>query len=104
VRLLLNQNTTRSHWVQVKLIGTKDNRDGLGARVAVYRKSGKTLWGRVHTDGSYLAASDPRAHFGLGKDASVEAISVIWPNDTKERWTKIKVDALNVLKQGTGRQ
>ena len=104
VRLLLNQNSTRNHWVQVRLIGAKANRDGIGARVAVYRKTGKPLWGRVHTDGSYLAASDPRAHFGLGKDATVEAIGVIWPNGAQERWTNIKVDALNVLKQGTGRQ
>ena len=88
----------------MKLIGTKDNRDGLGAKVSVYRKSGKPLWARIHTDGSYLAASDPRAHFGLGKDANVEAIGVVWPNGTKERWTNIKVDALNVLRQGTGRQ
>src|SRR5262249_56940872 len=55
VRLLLNQAAARSHWLQVKLTGVNDNRDGIGARVAVIRKNAKPLGGRVHTDGSYLA-------------------------------------------------
>ena len=100
-RLLLNQDARKNHWLQVKLAGVKDNRDGLGARVAVIRKTG-ILWRRIHTDGSYLAANDPRVHFGLGKEASIEAIGVIWPNGSREIWTKVKVDSLNVLKQGTG--
>ena len=100
-RLLLNQNATKQHWLQVRLTGVKDNRDGLGARVAVIRKSG-TIWRRIHTDGSYLAANDPRVHFGLGKEMAIEAVGVIWPNGSREIWAKVKVDSLNVLKQGTG--
>jgi hypothetical protein len=103
VRLLLNQAATRSNWIQVKLIGVKDNRDGDGARVAIIRKNAKPLWGRVHTDGSYLAASDPRVHFGLGNEANVEAVGVIWPNGSREMWTNVKVDSLNTLPQGTGK-
>jgi hypothetical protein len=102
-RLLLNQIPTKNHWVQVKLIGVKDNRDGIGAKVAIIRKNAKTLWGRVHADGSYLAASDPRVHFGLGKEAGIEAVGLVWPNGSREIWTNVKVDALNVLKQDTGR-
>ena len=101
-RLMLNQNTTKQHWLQVKLTGVKDNRDGIGARVAVIRKTG-TLWRQVHTDGSYLAANDPRVHFGLGKDAAIEGVGVVWPNGTRELWTNVKVDSLNQLKQGTGK-
>ncbi|MDX2042251.1 MAG: CRTAC1 family protein [Acidobacteriota bacterium] len=100
-RLMLNQSSKTNHWLQVKLAGVKDNRDGIGARVAVIRKSG-TLWRRVHTDGSYLAANDPRVHFGLGKDAAIEGVGVIWPNGSRESWAKLKIDSLNVLKQGTG--
>ncbi len=102
-RLLLNQSAAKNHWLQVKLIGVKDNRDGLGARVAVIRKNAKPLWRRVHSDGSYLAASDPRVSFGLGKDAAIEGIGIIWPNGNREMWTSAKLDALNVLKQGTGK-
>jgi predicted nucleotidyltransferase len=103
VRLLLNQAAPRSHWLHVKLIGVKDNRDGYGARVAVIRKNARPLWRRVQSDGSYLAANDPRVHFGLGGDASVEAIGVIWPSGSKEVWTNVKVDSLNTLRQGSGK-
>jgi len=103
VRLLLNQAATRAHWLQVKLIGVKDNRDGIGAKVAVIRKNAKPLWGRVHTDGSYLAASDPRVHFGLGGDANVEAVGVIWPSGAKEVWANVRIDSLNTLRQGAGK-
>ncbi|MEK7833605.1 MAG: CRTAC1 family protein, partial [Acidobacteriota bacterium] len=97
-RLMLNQSAKTNHWLQVKLIGVKDNRDGIGARVAVIRKTGKPLWSRVHTDGSYLAANDPRAHFGLGKEAAIEGVGVVWPNGSREFWAKVKMDSLNVLK------
>jgi hypothetical protein len=100
-RLMLNQNSTKHHWLQVRLAGVKDNRDGIGARVALIRQSG-ILWRRVHTDGSYLAANDPRVHFGLGQDATIEGIGVVWPNGSREFWAKIKSDSMNVLKQGTG--
>lgn len=101
-RLLLNQSSRTNHWLQVKLTGVKDNRDGIGARVALIRKAGM-IWRRVHTDGSYLAANDPRAHFGLGKDAAIEGVGVVWPNGTRELWVNVKVDSLNQLKQGTGK-
>jgi enediyne biosynthesis protein E4 len=102
-RLLLNQTAARSHWLKVKLVGVKDNRDGVGAKVAVIRKNAKPLWRRVHTDGSYLAASDPRVHFGLGNEANVEAVGVIWPGGSKEIWTNVKVDSLNTLRHGAGK-
>jgi enediyne biosynthesis protein E4 len=105
-RLLLNQTeraASRHHWLQVKLQGVKDNRDGIGAKVVLLRKSGNTLRNRVHTDGSYLSASDVRAHFGLGIDANAEAIGVIWPSGISEIWSNIKTGALNTLRQGTGK-
>lgn len=105
VRLLLNQTVqlaAHPHWLQAKLIGVKDNRDGSGARVAVLRKNTRPLWRRVHSDGSYLAASDLRVHFGLGANANVEAIGVVWPSGARELWTKVRADALNTLRQHTG--
>lgn len=101
-RLLLNENAAKNHWVQVKLFGVKDNRDGIGARVVLMRKSGQTLWYRVHSDGSYLAANDLRVQFGLGKESAIESIGVIWPSGSRELWRTVKPDSLNVLKQGTG--
>lgn len=102
-RLLLNEVGSQSHWLQVRLEGVKDNRHGIGARVAVLRKNQKPLWRRVHADGSYLSASDLRVHFGLGADPKVEAVLVQWPSGNKEIWSEVKADNLIVLRQNTGK-
>jgi len=57
----------------------------------------------VHTDSSYLSASDVRAHFGLGTRASVQGVLVDWPDGSKERWDTVQADKVVVLRQGTGR-
>jgi hypothetical protein len=102
-RLLLNETGARAHWLQVRLVGVKDNRFGLGAKVGVIRKGNKALWRRVHADGSYLCASDARVHFGLGADANVEAVVVEWPNGGKEMWSNVRTDSLITLRQGSGK-
>jgi hypothetical protein len=101
VRLLLNQTASRNHWLQVRLEGVEDNRQGLGARVGLRRDDGTTIWRRARTDGSYLSASDPRVHFGLGLTA-VEAVVVEWPRGLKETWTDITPNRIVTLRQGSG--
>ena len=101
-RLLLNQGP-RGHWLQARLRGVQDNADGVGAWVGLLRKGAPTLWRRAHTDGSYLAASDPRVHFGLGGSAAYDALLVQWPSGRKEMWTSSGSDRTVTLRQGTGR-
>jgi enediyne biosynthesis protein E4 len=101
-RLLLNENPTRNHWLQLKLIGKQDNRQAIGAKIIVQAKGHPPLHRRVHTDGSYLSANDPRVHFGFGKATVIESVIVTWPNGTRENFANVKLDALNVLEQGTG--
>jgi hypothetical protein len=78
------------------------NRFGIGARIGVERAGRPTLWRRVRTDGSYLSASDVRAHFGLGSSASVDSIVVQWLDGRQERWTGISGDRLVTLRRGSG--
>lgn len=101
-RLLLNENAPRNHWLQCQLIGQQDNRRALGAKVIVQAKSQPPLQRHVHTDGSYLSANDPRVHFGLGTAMVIESVVVEWPNGGRESFPTVKLDALNVLQQGTG--
>jgi enediyne biosynthesis protein E4 len=103
VRLLLNETGARRHWLAVRLVGVKDNRDGLGARVAVLRKGQKPLWRRAHTDGSYLSASDSQVHFGLGSATDIEAVVVQWPGGESEIWSKAQADQQLNLRQQTGK-
>jgi hypothetical protein len=103
VRLLLNQAGGGNHWLQVRLDQRPGNRFGIGAWVGVERAGGPTLWRRVRTDGSYLSASDIRAHFGLGAASAIAAVVVQWPDGQRERWTGIAADRLVTLRRGTGR-
>ena len=102
VRLLHNLGP-RQHWLEVRLEGVKSNRFGIGSRVGVLRDGEEPLWRRVHTDSSYLSASDVRVHFGLGARASVQGVLVDWPDGSKERWDTVQADKVVVLRQGTGR-
>jgi enediyne biosynthesis protein E4 len=102
VRLLLNQVGARNHWLSVRLEDGSGNRFGTGARIGVERAGRPTLWRRVRTDGSYLSASDVRAHFGLGSSASVDSIVVQWLGGRQERWTGISGDRLVTLRRGSG--
>jgi hypothetical protein len=101
-RLLLNQSP-RGHWLQARLRGVQDNADGLGAWVGLVRKGVPTLWRRAHTDGSYLAASDPRVHFGLGRSTAYDALLIQWPSGHRETWTALGADHTVTLRQGTGK-
>ena len=102
VWLLLNQTASGNHWLQVRVQQPSGNRFGLGARVGVERAGQPVLWRRIRTDGSYLSASDPRAHFGLGGSSKIDAVVVQWPDGAQERWTAVAADRVVTLRRGEG--
>src|SRR5205085_1992283 len=75
---LLRNDSKRGHWIRIKTIGTRSNRDGFGARVEL-TAGGLTQTGEVRANSSYLSASDRRIHFGLGQAAEVDKIVIHWP-------------------------
>ena len=101
-RLLLNTVRHRGHWLLVHLEGTKTNRSAYGSVVELVRADGTSVKAWVRGDGSYLAANDPRVHFGLGEARAVDRIQVDWLAGECEAWRQIVVDALVNLKEGTG--
>ena len=98
VQLLLNGSPAR-HWLDVSLSQGSGNRFGLGARVGIERSGHATLWRRVKTDGSYLSASDSRAHFGLGNAPKVDAVIVQWPDGGTQRWTASGTDQIVTVRR-----
>jgi len=104
VRLLLNQGTSGNHWIELALRDSPGNRFGAGARIGVERAGQSTLWRRVHTDGSYLSASDGRTHVGLGRSPTVSGIVVQWADGARERWTSVAADTFTTLRRGTGQK
>ena len=99
--LLVNQLRSPNHWVGLRTIGTKSNRDGVGARLAV--KVGSRMFvDEVRSGSSYDSNSDIRIHFGLGPATKIDWVEVCWPSGLNERFAKIKVDAIQTLKEGSG--
>jgi hypothetical protein len=104
VRLFLNETSTRLRSLQFRLVGSSDNRQGIGARVGLRWSDGRTLWRQVHTDGSYLSSRDPRVHFGLAASAGPSTVVVEWPSRTRESWPITATHKITTLKQGTGKR
>ncbi len=83
---ILRNNLPHRNWLSVQIDGPGL---GIGARVAVKATGLPELWRRVHTDSSYLSASDPRVHFGLGEAKKIESVTVYWPDGTKSSYTDV---------------
>lgn len=81
--VLLN-TANGSNWVQLKLTGTRSNRNGIGSRVVARLADGRLQTFDVHTAASYLAANDPRVLVGLGAVKSVESIEIRWPSGARQ--------------------
>ena len=99
--LLVNSVKNGNHWVAIKTVGTKSNRDGIGARITV-RVGKRVLVDEVRSGSSYDSQSDLRVHFGLGAATKVDGVEVRWPNGNLERFTALRVDSINAVTEGTG--
>ena len=87
-RLLRNDGGNANRWITLKLTGARSNKSGLGAVVRLESPSGKQ-WQTVHSGSSYCSQSDLALTFGLGKDASVSSVEVLWPSGARQRFTNV---------------
>jgi hypothetical protein len=99
--LLVNQIRNSNHWIAVRTIGTKSNRDGIGARIRVKTPS-RILVDEVRSGSSYDSNSDMRVHFGLGAAAKVEWVEIRWPSGLVEHFANPAVDAVDTVSEGSG--
>src|SRR6202521_4465177 len=99
--LLVNQIRSSNHWIAIHTVGTKSNRDGIGARVRV-KTAARILVDEVRSGSSYISNSDMRVHFGLGAATKIAWIEVRWPNGLVERFSDLTLDAIRTVKEGTG--
>jgi hypothetical protein len=93
--------TTRHHWITLKLVGTTSNRSAIGALARVITADGEQRQ-EVRGGGSYYSQSDLRLQFGLGAAKAIDRVSVRWPNGMEETWTGLGVDRLHTLIEGSG--
>jgi enediyne biosynthesis protein E4 len=96
--LLRNDGGNRNNWIKLKLVGTKSNRDGIGARVRVV--SGELVeTDQVKGGGSYLSANDPRLNFGLGKRQVVDSVEIQWPSGIKQTLKGLGVNQIVTVRE-----
>ena len=92
--LLRNESSTDHHWLAIRLIGVKSNRDGIGAKIKLTAADGRVQFNHVTSSVGYASSSDLRAHFGLGKDAKVKEIEIRWPSGVARKLKEVAVDRL----------
>ncbi len=101
-RLYRNDGGNRSRFLRVKTIGTKSNRDGIGAKVTITLANGSRQWQLVHTGSSYCSQSDTALTFGLGASQRVESIEVAWPSGQVDRTGPVVANQVAFVQEGRG--
>lgn len=89
---ILQNNGTKNHWLGIKLVGTKSNHDGTGARIIVTDGAGHKQFFDANNAGSYLSSNDPRIRVGLGATASVQSIEVRWTSGIVQKIESPAID------------
>jgi hypothetical protein len=97
--VLYNETTGGGHWLELRLEGTRSNRDGIGASVKLTGESGRAQYNHVTTAVGYASASDKRVHFGLGADRIVREIEIRWPSGTRQVLRDVPADRLVEVKE-----
>jgi hypothetical protein len=99
--LLRNDGGNGNHWLGIKLVGTKSNRDAIGARVTV-QAGAMRRWKQLFGGTSYFSASDKRLLFGLGTNETVDTIEVKWPSGQTSTIKNVKANQYIAIKEGLG--
>ncbi len=96
--VLLRNDGKRGHWLTLRLIGTKSNRDAIGARVTA-RAGDKTQHHYLRGGGSYLSVNDRRVHLGLGTATTADRIEIVWPSGTRQTLENIPASQFLIVEE-----
>jgi enediyne biosynthesis protein E4 len=94
LELFRNESAGENHWLALRLIGVKSNRDGIGAKIRLVTAGGDARFNHVTTSVGYASSSDVRAHFGLGAEKIVKLIEIRWPSGVTQRLKDVAADQL----------
>ncbi len=99
LKYLHNVGAAGSHWISLKLVGTKSNRMGLGGQVHVITADGQNQWNEATTAVGYASSSDPRVHFGLGSNSKISEIEIRWPSGIRQVLKDVATDQVLSVKE-----
>jgi hypothetical protein len=97
--LLRNDGGNRNHWIHLKLVGTRSNRDALGAEVWVETSSGKQMQ-MVHSGSSYCSQSELALTFGIGDETTVKSIEIHWPSGQVDKDYNVRANQFLTVTEG----
>ena len=98
--LFKNEGPNTANAIRIKTVGTKSNRNGIGARVRVH--SGSVVnWQTVHSGSSYCSQSELPLTFGLGKAGSADEVRIIWPSGHEDTVKNLKANASYTIQEGS---
>jgi enediyne biosynthesis protein E4 len=95
---LRNNKGNQNNWITIKFIGTKSNRDGIGARIKLILAD-KVQTAQKRSTTGYLSQGDPRVHFGLAKDSIINKIEIKWPSGKLQVLNNVKVNQILTVKE-----
>jgi enediyne biosynthesis protein E4 len=95
--VILRNQGNGNHWLSIHLVGAASNRDGIGSRIRLVTEEGLELFSYVSTSGSYLSASDKRAHFGLGSSKKARLVEISWPSGVVQRLESVAADQILIV-------
>ena len=98
---LLKNYGPHGSWILIKLVGTKSNRDAIGAQVRV-RTNGHQQLQEVRSGGGYISQSDFRLHFGFGSAMKVDQLEIRWPSGLVEKLENVRANQILTVKEGAG--
>ena len=110
-QLLRCESTLNRSWVKIRLVGTKSNRAGIGAKIKVVAQTGSPLLSakpeatltqieEVKSSNGYYSASDLRIHFGLNQAKKVDTVEIAWPSGVVDTLKNLDVNRLYVIEEG----
>jgi len=102
-RLLRNENANQNDLLRIKTVGTRANRDGIGAKVTLKTAKGK-LFSMVKTGSSYCSQSELPLVFGLGapEEGRTLSLEIVWPSGQKDTIADIKPNQSITVQEGKG--
>lgn len=99
--LFINETRNDNHRVLFRMVGTKSNRMGIGARVTVFTGAAEQM-DEVRGGQGYNSSNDTRLHFGLGDAAIMSKVDVRWPSGAKQEFHSVPADAIYEINEASG--
>ena len=96
--LLHNVSPGVNHWLAIKLVGRKSNRDGIGAKIEV-SAGGRKQQAERGAGSGYLSQDDARVHFGLGGAGKADTVTITWPSGKIQTLRDVAADRVITVEE-----